>query len=322
MHALWRLVGILGCAGVITLTGCSANGMAPATGSPSLAQSQGLFALGAGWVSAGGLVYHVPQYMPLRSGAGPTSGSGVQFTYHGGPVLVTPKVYLIFWGYKKYGDPDKVAPLLTDYIRVMGGSGHNNIYTQYYDIVDSQTNYIANQKVQLGGVWFDEKNAVPPEPTDAQVAAESLEGVKHFGYDPNGSFVVATPNGRNSEGFAIQWCAYHSATYSGGNVVSYTNLPYIPEAGKSCGNDSIRPPHHPKDESRKDEGVTIVESVEEGESVTDPVPGTGWYNTQYGEIGACPSGGPGPQNDRFRNKSYSVAPMYSDASESCVQTYK
>ncbi len=29
--------------------------------------------------------------------------------YDGGPVLVAPKLYIVFWGYKRYGDPDKVA---------------------------------------------------------------------------------------------------------------------------------------------------------------------------------------------------------------------
>jgi hypothetical protein len=33
-----------------------------------------------------------------------------------------------------------------------------------------------------------------------------------------------------------------------------------------------------------DEGVTIVEGHEEGESITDPNPPSGWYKGGYGEI--------------------------------------
>lgn len=292
---------ILGCLATIAFTGCAANGAAPATGSPAM---------------------RVLQYTPTRSAARAAvvrnSGS-ILFPYQGGPVLVNPKVYLIFWGYKKYGDPDGVAKLLTAYVKAMGGSGHNNIYTQYYDIVDGQKNYITNPRNQLGGVWFDNKDSVPQEPTDAQVAAESLKGVGHFGYDVNGSYVVATPHGRATSGFGTEWCAYHSATYASGNVVSYTNLPYIPDAGGNCGANFIATP--PKDESGVDEGVTIVEGGQEGDSVTDPVPGTGWYNQQYGEIGA-PCAWTGVQNDKFHNKVYTMGPMYSDATQSCVQTYK
>ncbi len=49
------------------------------------------------------------------------------------------------------------------------------------------------------------------EPTDAQVAQEALAGVSHFGYDVNGSYIVATPHGRNSQGFGTTFCAHHSA---------------------------------------------------------------------------------------------------------------
>ena len=43
----------------------------------------------------------------------------------------------------------------------MGGSSHNNIYTQYYEKTGSTTTYITNPKKQLGGVWYDDTNAVP-----------------------------------------------------------------------------------------------------------------------------------------------------------------
>jgi hypothetical protein len=56
------------------------------------------------------------------------------------------------------------------------------------------------------GVWDDETDPVPNEPTDAQVAAESRAGVQHFGYDISGSYIVATPNGHSTQGVGTQWC--------------------------------------------------------------------------------------------------------------------
>jgi hypothetical protein len=296
----------LACAATITIAGCAANAgpSTSALGSPQAARA-----------------YHALHFLPTRSADHAIALTGGLFPYQGGPVLVTPKLYLIFWGYKKAGDPEKVAPLLEAYAKAVGGSGHNNIYTQYYEIVSSETNYITNPKHQLGGVWFD-NSPIPAEPTDAQVADEALKGVAKLGYDPDGSYLVATAHDHNSQGFGTEWCSYHDATYtSGQQLVSYTNLPYIPDAGANCGADFIKSPHHPRDESREDEGVTIVEGVEYGDSITDPNPGTGWYNESIGEIGAA-CAWVDIALDRFGKKVYTTAPMYSNANGSCVQVYK
>ena len=199
----------------------------------------------------------------------------------------------------------------------MGGSGHNNIYTQYYEIVKHKKIYIKNPSQQFGGAWFDDKTAIPPNPTDAQVAAEALKGVAKFGYDPNGSYVVATAHDHSTDGFGTTFCAYHSDAYSGGDLVAYTNLPYIPDAGADCGANFISPP---KDESGTDEGVTIIEGSMEGESVTNPV-GTGWYFGSPGFGVGSPCAWSNIGNDTFGSKSYTMQPMFSIASESCVQTY-
>ncbi|HYL27233.1 MAG TPA: hypothetical protein VEW74_05315 [Candidatus Nitrosotalea sp.] len=58
--------------------------------------------------------------------------------------------------------------------------------------------------------------------------------------------------------------------------------------------------------------MTIVEGHEYGESITDPVPFTGWYNGLYGEIGdICARYD--ILNDQFRKKSYTMQPMWSNA---------
>jgi hypothetical protein len=302
MYRHSRLVGILGCAATLAIVGCAGNSaMAPTSGSTTSAQ------VGA---------THLPHYMPTRYGAHTApNASGVLFSYFNGPTLLSPKVYLIFWGYKTYGDTDHVAKLLKEFAKVEGGSVHNSDYTQYYDIVGSVKNYPTNPKHQLGGAWFDNTNPVPTSPTDAQVAQEALAGVAKFGYDVNASYVVATPHGHSSQGFGTSFCAYHSSTTKGSEVVSYTNLPYMPDAGASCGANFTTAP---KDESAVDEGVTIVEGHEYGESVSDPVPGTGWYNFSYGEIGDI-CAWQDIANDPFGKKSYTMQPMYSNATESCVQ---
>ncbi|MBV9333066.1 MAG: hypothetical protein JO146_03585 [Candidatus Eremiobacteraeota bacterium] len=295
------------------MVGCATNGnVAPVTPQQ---QPQVRVPSGPGWVYKDGVLYHQPHYMVTRNAA--VKPPSISLTYYGGPVQTTPAVYIIFWGYQTYGDRQGVQNLLTTYMTNMGGSGHNNIYTQYYGVVGSNTTYISNPTGQLLGVWNDQTNKVPLHPTDSQVAAEALHGVTHFGYNGNASYIVATPHGRSTSGFRTQWCAYHSNTFTNGNLVSYTNLPYIPDAGSACGSNIISPP---SDETGADEGVTIVGGHEQGESVTDPQPNTGWYNTSYGEIGDI-CAWTNIQNDPFGSYSYTSQPMFSNATHSCVHSY-
>jgi serine protease len=303
------------------MVGCASNGaVTPLTGT---SQQQSRYAVpprfDSGWVQKDGVIFHVPHYMATVQIAKQQSRvkNDILLYYSNGPVLVNPKMYIVTWGYKTYGDANKVKKLLKSYGNHIGGSGYNNIYTQYYMKSGGSTIYITNPAKQLGGIWEDDTNPVPSHPSDAQVAAEALKAVAHFGYDANGSYVVATPHGHSSNGFGTSYCAYHSATSYNGNIVAYTNLPYMPDAGGNCGAGFISPP---SDETSADEGVTIVEGHEYGESVTDPNPPSGWYNNAQGEIGDI-CAWQNIQNDPYGTKSYTAQPMFSNATQSCVHSY-
>jgi serine protease len=315
MHMHMRVAAVLGCVSALAMVGCSTNsGMTPVG---STTQSQSAHSIsGPGWHEENGVLYHTPHYMVTRQNANHGMKGDISLSYGNGPVLVAPKTYLILWGYKTYGDSDKVAKLLKKYYKSEGGSALDNVLTQYYMIKNSSTIYITNPTKVFGGIWDDESNTVPAHPNDSQVATEALNGVKHFGYDANGSYVVATPHGHSTIGFGSSWCAYHSNTVYSNQYVSYTNLPYMPDAGANCGANIISPP---SDESGTDEGVTIVEGHEYAESVTDPTPFSGW-NSAFGEIGDL-CAWQNIQNDPFGKRSYSMQPEYSNASDSCVHSY-
>jgi hypothetical protein len=237
--------------------------------------------------------------------------------YQGGPVIVAPKFYLTFWGYKKAGDPDKVEPLLIAYAKNMGGSSHNNIEVQYYQGASGTKSYITNSTSQFGGSW-DDDSAIPNKPTDIQIAAEAANAIKHFGYDSNGVYVVATAHKHSESGFGPHFCAYHSISSYKNKPLIYDNIPYVPDAGKQCGANIIKPP---PGESGADEGVTIMAGHEFGEVITDPQPlnDPAWIGPA-GEIGdVCVWHG--IANDVFGSKKYTAQPMVSDASTSCVQSY-
>ena len=175
MRTYSRLVAILGYAASIALTSCSTNSSAtPVPSSAALPQAPIGAPTGPGWIHAGRLVYHVPHYMPTRSSSPDVFIPNILLNYFGGPVLTVPKAYIILWGYKTYGDPDKVAKLLKSYCKVQGGSGHTNIYTQYFETIREVSTYITNPKNQCGGIWDDQTDGVPQYPTDGQVAEEAL----------------------------------------------------------------------------------------------------------------------------------------------------
>jgi serine protease len=313
-----RFAGALALVAAFAVAGCAGNGgVTPSAGSATQPQAHSVLFSDTGWVQKDGVLYHVPHVMVTREAADRTVKRDILLSYGNGPVLVTPTTYLIFWGYTKYHDNNNVKPLLESYVGNMGGSSHNNIYTQYYQIANGGKVFITNPSSQYAGAWEDDTDSVPLRPTDSQVAAEALRGVAHFGYNANASYVVATPHGRSTSGFRTQWCAYHSATTSGGKLVSYTNLPYMPDAGANCGANIISPP---SDETGADEGVTIVEGHEYGESVTDPNPPSGWYNNQSGEIGDI-CAWQNILNDPFGSFSYTSQPMFSNATQSCVHSY-
>lgn len=197
--------------------------------------------------------------------------------YGGGPVQHSPKIYLVFWGWQSSNDttadPDGLANYLINYYTALGGSNLANVATQYND----NSGYITNPHPQYLGAWYD--SSTPPQTyTDAQVAAEAVKAVSHFGYSADANYIVVTPTGYTQSGFASQWCGYHNTTSSGSGAVAYTNLPYTPDAGSGCGEGSVNSPGTL-------DGASIVGGHEAEETVTDPGAGNGWLDSSGQEIG-------------------------------------
>ncbi|HEX2668561.1 MAG TPA: hypothetical protein VHP13_09330 [Gammaproteobacteria bacterium] len=211
----------------------------------------------------------------------------VNLTYHGGVggigVETSPKLYLVFYGSQwTNNDPSGEASLLQSFFSVVGGSSWANSVTQYCQGVPTGTTFCngagqaaGNPSGILQGVWFDTGSAAPSRPSQSQLAAEAVRAAQHFGNTAAGSnnstqYVIATATGNSASGFGTQYCAWHSSTSSSYGNVAYTNLPYITDAGSSCGANfnGLGPKA----------GITMVSGHEATETMTDQFPNGGWLD--------------------------------------------
>jgi serine protease len=248
-------------------------------------------------------------YMPAHTAAStPFIVTGSPLLYHGGPVQHAPHVYLTFWTFLEVDpthqmDPTGEAAYLVKFMSGMGGSGLASVQTQYND----GNGYITNPTGQLAGVWYDDGLYPPVLEPDQYLSAEVANAVGHFGYDPDGQYVIATPHNHNTAGFAGNggyYCAYHGTAYVSGHVVSFTNLPYITDAHGSCGMGIVNGIKGTLD------GVSIVEGHEYAESATDPMLNA-WYDAGGAETGdKC--AWQELQNAPFSTGSFPVQPMWSN----------
>jgi len=222
----------------------------------------------------------------------------VNMAYFGGKVQVTPKIYFVYWGWGEPGafdhttaghpasDPDGVGALMNRFVAAIGGTSWGNIATQYY-----QSNYngndsnITNPKQQLASVWYDNVTPIHDNLAAIELAQEAARAVQYFHITDlaNSQIVVAQPQKYNDAGFNQNgYCAYHDYTtpvsYPGvQSGISFVNMPYVLNAGGSCGKDFVNPtPTGDLD------GVTIVLGHEIAETLTDPGAESSAGQVQYG----------------------------------------
>lgn len=229
------------------------------------------------------------------------------------------RVYLVFWGsqwgtqgtngqgYATFsGDPSNIAPDLQAFFTGIGTGGEtwSGVMTQYCQGVARGAQTCSNSAPHvayptggaLAGVWEDTSAAAPAAASGHQIGEEALAAAQHFGNSTqasqlNAQYVVVSPTGTDPDNYEQGgFCAWHDYngdnSLSGGGVSStvgdfaFTNLPYIPNAGLSCGENFVNP-----GAAGLLDGVTIVEGHEYAETITDQFPAGGWLDNGGAETG-------------------------------------
>ncbi len=254
----------------------------------------------------------------LYTGTAPSTGTAL-LTYHGGPIQTAPKIYVVSWGsaWNSSGDPDGEKAYYTKFISGVGGSAWMNTVTQYTQSGGAQ---VGNASGSFAGSWTD--TTTVPNLNRSNYATylgkEAARAAAHFGdYSSNASYVILLAHGVKVYQFAGNsaspnaYCAWHSSTTVSGHTISYTNLPYIADAGYSCGSGSVNSPGTL-------DGVSIVGGHEQAETETDPQPDSGWLDSSGAEIGdKC--AWTDLQNNSFSTGTFPTQPLWSNAASGCVQ---
>jgi serine protease len=250
------------------------------------------------------------------------SSTTSNLSYHGGAVETGPKIYLVLWGSQwTNNDPSGESAILQSFYSGVGGSSWLASVTQYCQGVASGTVFCSGSGQAAGnpsgifaGVWADNASSAPARPRQSQLAAEAVRAAAHFGnttatQNASVQYVIATASGNNASGFGTQYCAWHSSTNSTAGKAAYTNLPYITDAGGSCGANfnGLGPKA----------GITIVGGHEMGETITDQFPSTGWLDSggeENGDKCAWISSGQGAAaNITLNGINYPVQSLWSNA---------
>ena len=218
-----------------------------------------------------GELQHPLRIVPLRSAPRAAATGSPQLTYRNGPLLTSVQVFLIFWG-KAWQDSTNL-PLMT----------HMNDFFDFIltsKLMDQLSEYSVPGRSISHGARSGSAVLTNSEPaktvTDAaiqkllqtEIASGSLPA-----NTPDSLYFVFLPRGTQvSQGGAKScdtFCGYHDTT--SGNIF-YAVKPYPGCTG--CEGGLAIP-----------DALTSTSSHELCEAITDPIPGTGWYDDANGEIG-------------------------------------
>jgi serine protease len=217
-----------------------------------------------------------------------------------------PRVYLVFFGSQwaggAGGDPNGASTFMQALFAGIGTGGEqwSGTMTQYCDgpgvrsgatsCNTANTPHVGYpSQGALAGVWFDVTAPAPPSATSGQLGQEAVNAAAHFGNTTPASnryvqYLILSPTGTHPDGFntpSANFCGWHNYQPSPYGDIAYSNLPYVSDAGSSCGQSFVNAgPQGLLD------GFSIVSGHEYAETLTDQNPPGGWTNPDTGEEAA------------------------------------
>ena len=238
-----------------------------------------------------------------RATALSTGGPQPPVVYHNGPLMLTSKLYLIFWQQKAGEFPSEYTGPIIQYAKDL--QVEDSRTTDEFSVAEQYTNNEGRAitgKVEFGDDVFatgpypplEESEgctkAKAPCVTDTQIRKEIAEQIEanHWPTDPasapEAQYLLYTPKGVTTCEFGEcapeEFCAYHSEITELGpekKVAVYSDLPYVPECDSGQAPTGVG--------GNKDADGTLDSEIHEiVESATDPEPETGYTDEHHEEV--------------------------------------
>jgi len=204
----------------------------------------------------------IPRRPPLR----PVRERQPPITYHGGPVLENPTIYLIWYGNWSTADRAIIENLASH----IGGSPYANILTTYSDF----TGQPIPNTVTFGGSTDDNYSA-GHSLADASIRIVVETAIANHGlpYDASGIYFVLTAEDVDeTSGLCTKFCGWHQNVQGTSGHFNEAFIGNPGRCGGACG--SLGP--SPNDDPPTDAAASIF-AHELMESITDPY-GSAWYD--------------------------------------------
>ena len=214
------------------------------------------------------------------AGAVTTGGTGVvtpPITYHGGALIQTPDVYVIWygnWNQSNGSDTPAGQQIVRDFLSNIGGSPYFLLNTSY-----TAGSYTITGSVNFSGETTD-TGSQGTRLTDTKVFNVVNNAINggHLPYDANGIyFVLTSSNIAESSGFCSRYCGWHTA---GSGTVGHTRFAFVGNANRclsSCAAQTTGP-----NGNAGVDGMISVIAHELEEATTDPDLNA-WYDSNGSE---------------------------------------
>jgi hypothetical protein len=241
-------------------------------------------AICAGNLAAQGQGEGPPEIIPHRTNpheaGAPTAGStGSQLpviTYHGGPVMGTPTVYLIWygnWNQSNGSDTATGQALVRDFLH-----GLNN--SPYYMINSSYG--VPTGSVVTGAQYSDNySQGARLSDSSVQAVVSGAISTGKLPHDTNGIYLVLSSSDVSEKsGFCTRYCGWHTAGTIAGSNIKYGFIGNANRCLNACSAQTTSP-----NGNAGVDGMISVMAHEIEESNTDPNPVSGWADAHGSENG-------------------------------------
>ena len=218
---------------------------------------------------------------------------------HGGPVLPSPNIYVIYWG-NPSDFPSDLEDGLSKFFEGFGNSSYSNILTQYFRGAPPPT-------ATLAGTGSD--TSAPPSraPKVKMIVKEACEFTGGT-VDPNGIYFVVTSNFPAN----VNYCARHNKGNCNGSRIPVV---YLPNSNNVC---DISPTNQ-NNYSRDTQSIVNYAAHELAETMTDPLI-TAWLDSHGREVADKCESKYGQPVTLSNGSVWKVQELWSNANGKCMQS--